>query len=192
VRRPLDFARGDKTFYIVENLHQVTLLSEVSAKEGKWTWTPGLCFSCTLTEPKEILADCRPEAVINGHSRVLSDKEYQWVSHPDRALPQWIELAFREPAQINSVSIVFDTDMTNPGTCWTAKFPEVSTCVKAYFVEVFDGKEWIRAATEDGNFMRRRTHRFDTVNAQKIRITVLETWGNPSARITEIRAALEE
>jgi hypothetical protein len=39
--------------------------------------------------------------------------------------------------------------------------------------------------------MRKRTHRFDRVTAEKLRVTVTETWGDPSARIMEIRAALE-
>ena len=164
----------------------------VCDNNGKWTWTRGSSLNYTLSQPKEILADCSGENVINGHSRILSPTEYEWVSHPEQALPQWLELEFAQPAQINSVSFVFDTDMTNPGTCAGVKFPTVPLCVKDYYVEVFDGKSWVRVAQETENFMRKRTHRFDTATVQKLRITVQETWGHPSARITEVRASLEK
>jgi hypothetical protein len=137
------------------------------------------------------LADCGPENVINGHSRILSAKEYEWVSDPAESLPQWLELKFREATEINSVSLVFDTDMTNPGTCTGMKYPEVETCVKDYTVEIFDGAEWQTVAEVAGNFMRKRTHTFGVVKAERIRITVTATCGDPSARITEVRASLE-
>ena len=160
---------------------------------GKWKSEGNKTYWIRAGSPKEnILANCAPENVINGLSRIVDAEHYEWVSNPKEALPQWIALEFEEPTPVNSVSIVFDTDITNPGTCWRTKFPHVSTCVKAYFIEVFDGNEWIQVAAEDGNFMRKRTHLFNILTAQKIRITVTETWGDPSARIMEVRASLEE
>ena len=41
---------------------------------------------------------------------------------------------------------------------------------------------------EKDNFMRKRTHNFEPIKAEKIRVTALATWGDPSARIMEIRA----
>ena len=133
-------------------------------------------------------ADCGPKNVINGHSRILDAERYEWVSDPKQALPQWLELTFQKKAQIDSVSVVFDTDMTNPGTCWHAgsKAPGVATCVKDYTVEVFDGSNWICVADIQENFMRKRNHYFDAITAEKIRINVHSTWGDPSARIIEV------
>lgn len=160
--------------------------------DGDWVYTNGKCFSFSLREPIDILANCSAENVINGHSRILSEKEYEWVSNPNESLPQWLELSFKAQTEINSVSLVFDTDMTNPGTCFGFKFYGVPTCVKAYDIEVFDGKVWRTVAQEEENFMRKRTHTFPAINAEKIRINVQKTWGDPSARITEVRASLEE
>ena len=42
------------------------------------------------------------------------------------------------------------------------------------------------------NFLRRRIHRFDRQQADRIKIDVLSTWGCPSARIFEIRVYDEE
>ena len=121
----------------------------------------------------------------------MDAENYEWVSDPTQSLPQWVELTFEKPTDINSVSVVFDTDLANPIVSWSGKKPTPSRCVKDYAVEVFDGECWITVAEIAGNFMRKRTHNFDTVKAEKLRITAKETWGDPSARIMEIRASLE-
>ena len=161
-------------------------------ENGKWKGEGSKSFCIRAKAPNpDVIADCSAQNVNNGISRITDAAHYEWVSDPAQALPQWIGLDFEKPAEIDSVSLVFDTDITNPGTCWGTKFPEVSTCVKAYFIEVFDGQNWVKVAEEDGNFMRKRTHKFSPITAEKLRVTVKETWGDPSARIMEIRAALE-
>ena len=101
------------------------------------------------------------------------------------------EVTFKEKANINYISLVFDTDMTNPGTCFGFKFEGVPVCVKKYDVEIFDGVNWTKVADVEENFMRKCNHNFPTVSAEKIRVNVHDTWGDRSARITEIRAAFE-
>lgn len=78
-------------------------------------------------------------------------------------------------------------DLVNPGTC-ANKFPFVPKCVKDYTVELFDGTKWIKIADEKDNFLRKRIHGFDAMTVEKIRVTVLATGGDKSARIMEIRA----
>lgn len=148
-------------------------------------------YAISLKAPVDIIANCTPENVINGISRIRSKDVYEWVSDPKQALPQWLELKLEKTAQINHVSVVFDTDLTNPGTCWGIKIPNVPLCVKHYTVEVFDGAVWHKVAEETENFMRKRNHNFQAMTAEKIRITAYETWGDPSARIIEVRASLE-
>ncbi len=171
-------------------------LAGVLGEDGNWDLKAGKGFCAQPNKPKEIIANCAPENVINGYSRILDKDRYEWVSDPTQALPQWIELAFEKPTEINSVGVVFDTDMTNPSTCHVhyrpIKFPGVPRCVKDYEVEIFTGGSWRKVAEVSGNFMRKRVHRFDTAPVEKLRITTLATWGDKSARITEIRAALEE
>ena len=162
----------------------------IRTEEG-WKWQPGFSLYYSLNKPKEIMANCGPEMAANGHSRILSASEYEWVSDPDRTMPQWLQAEFTAPTPINRVSLVFDTDMTNPGTCWTGRYPEVPTCVKDYAVEVFADGQWTKVAAVQGNFLRKRSHSFPTVIAKKLRITVTATCGDPSARITELRAGLE-
>ena len=148
-----------------------------------------LAISCV--EPNDPIANCAPENVINGISRIRSTEVYEWVSDPAQALPQWLQLDFAKPAEINSVSLVFDTDLTNPGTCWGIKIPGVPQCVKDYTVEVFTGGKWVEVADVKDNFMRKRIHNFEKLTAEKIRVNVTATNGDQSARITEVRAALD-
>ena len=162
----------------------------IRTDEG-WKWKKGICLNYSLGNPKEIIADCSPEMAVNGHSRILSETEYEWVSDPEQTMPQWLQAEFKTPAPINRVSLVFDTDMSNPGTCTTGRYPEVSTCVRDYVVEIFADGQWTSVAAISGNFMRKRTHSFPTMTAEKLRITVTGTCGDPSARITELRAGLE-
>jgi hypothetical protein len=161
-------------------------------EKGEWVKRGNANFAISVDEPIEEKADCSPENVINGISRIRSSNVYEWVSDPNEAMPQWIALTLDAPTDINSVSVVFDTDMTNPGTCWGIKIPEVPFCVKDYEVEVFANGEWKKVASVESNFMRKRIHSFETLKAEKIRVNVLSTWGDKSARIIEIRASLEK
>ena len=148
-------------------------------------------FRISIEEPVEELANCGPENVINGWSRIVDAQNYEWVSDPAQELPQWIELDFAAPAKIDTVSVVFNTDLSNPGTCWNVRRPEVPVCVKDYEVDVFDGNTWHKVAQVEGNFMRKGIHSFEAMDVQKIKVTVTATCGDKSARIQEIRAGLE-
>lgn len=147
--------------------------------------------SVLFTSPEQLQADCRPENVINGYGRIRDTDHYAWVSDPDQSLPQWIELAFEKPTAINTVYLTFDTDMNNPPHL-SPLLPYVPQCVRDYELSAWDGKAWIRLAEETYNYQRLRIHRFDTIEASKLRLTVHETGGDPSARVFEIRAYKEE
>lgn len=186
VRIWLDAAQG-VSVCPVDLLSFYYLLGEMD-DDGNWKMQRGKSFRVSVEEPIEELAECGPENVINGWSRIVDAKNYEWVSDPMQDLPQWLELEFAAPVKIDTVSLVFDTDLSNPGTCWNVRRPGVPCCVKDYTVEVYDGIAWRKVAQVEGNFMRKGIHRFPTVCAKKIRITVLGTWGDRSARITEVRA----
>ena len=148
-----------------------------------------MCASAT--EPKEPITNCGPQNAINGYNRIVDAESYEWVSDPEQDMPQWIEVSFKEATVIDKVSVCFDTDLVNPGVAWGVKMAEPPKCVKDYNIEIFNGSEWVKIADEKGNFMRKRTHVFEPVTAEAIRITVTETWGDPSARIMEVSASLE-
>jgi hypothetical protein len=85
------------------------------------------------------------------------------------------------------VVIAFDTDLdtstdSRPGL---HRAPEA---VRDYRVDLRVDGEWVTAAGERGNYLRHRVLRFAPRTATALRVTVLATNGDPSARIYEIRA----
>jgi len=158
--------------------------------DGQWKTRSGKSYFVQRNTPEIVMANCGPENVNNGYNRIVDAQNYEWVSDPAQSLPQWVALTFGEKTAINSVSVVFDTDLANPVVSWSGKRPNPAKCVKDYTVEVFDGESWITVADVQDNFLRKRTHTFEPVQAEKLRITAKETWGDPSARIMEVRASL--
>ena len=132
-------------------------------------------------------ADCAPENVIDGASRIVGKTSHLWASDPQRPFPQWLELDFGREVELNSVRLTFDTDLNLRQPAW----PAAKQCVKDYRVSCFDGKAWQDVATVNGNFLRHRVHAFPTMNATKLRLTVDGTNGEPSARVFEVRAYRE-
>lgn len=159
--------------------------------DGQWRIRSGKSYFIQRDTPNEVMANCGAENVNNGYNRIVDAAHYEWVSDPAQKLPQWVELTFQKATAIDSVSVVFDTDLANPIVSWSGKNPTPARCVKDYTVEVFNGTQWVTVAQVTDNIMRKRTHTFDAMTAQNLRVTVTETWGDPSARIMEIRAALE-
>lgn len=137
-------------------------------------------------KPVEEIANCAGENVINGYSRAVSSKDYCWVSDPKQKLPQWIQLEFEEPAELNQLQITFDTDMTNPSMLNGAE-PIPAKVVTDYTVELDDGTGWIIVAQVTKNYLRQRRHTFAKCRAKRVRVTVLDTGNHSSARIFEIR-----
>jgi hypothetical protein len=113
-----------------------------------------------------------------------------FVSDPARGLPAWIELRLSHPVPINQMQITFDTECNRRNQLPLYRYPE---CVKKYEVAVAtvsiarDAHGWKTVARIDENYARRRVHVFDTVQSDQLRITILETNGNPAARIYEVR-----
>ncbi len=160
-------------------------------EKGEWEMKTSRSLCALRYLPEEVMANCGPENVVNGHNRIVDEQNYEWVSDPAQDLPQWIQVEFDKATEINNVSVVFDTDLTNPATCWGPKVPTVKQTIKDYIVEIFDGSNWIQIANEKDNIFRKRIHRFAATKVEKVKVTALATWGDKSARIMEIRASLD-
>ena len=140
----------------------------------------------TLSEPVAKPANCKGENIINGYSRIHDEINYEWVSDPKESMPQWVELTLDKPQYINTICLTFDTDMNNPPMLHPMNAnPE--RLITDYTVSVFDGEKWIDIVRQRGNHMRRRIHKFDRMYAEKVKITAEKTFGDPSARLFEVR-----
>lgn len=134
-------------------------------------------------ETEEPLADCSPESVINGVARPLSADCYGWASDPAQSLPQELTLTFDKPTDLTKLQFVFDTDLVNPlfSFQWNSVVPKL---VKEYDL-LIDG---VVVDSVRDNQLRVRRHQLNVKGAASVTLRVLATWGDPSARVFEVRA----
>ena len=79
--------------------------------------------------------------------------------------------------------LTFDTDLMP-----TQPDPSLPKClVKDYDVEVLADGTWTKVASENGNFLRHRVHAFPPRAITALRLVCRATWGDPSARVFEVR-----
>ena len=105
-----------------------------------------------------------------------------WISEP--SLPQHLELSWSKPQRFNTVLLTFDTNTGRRENEPLFRYPD---CVKDYEVEAMVGGAWKTVVSARDNYMRRCSHRFETVEAEKLRLKVIATNGAPMARVYEIR-----
>ncbi|MBP7934005.1 MAG: FAD-dependent oxidoreductase [Phycisphaerae bacterium] len=133
--------------------------------------------------------------VVNGVHRVVYDKSNRWMSDPARPMPQWLELRFDAPKLVREVHLTFDTALIRKLTLshsdsFDARMirgPQPET-VRDYELFLLDGDKERSVASVQGNYQRKRVHTFEPATASGIRLLVKASWGDPSARVFEIRA----
>ena len=162
------------------------------AEDVKWRSTKGAF--CTRVEPET--RPYAPENVVSGVARP-EDWTHIWISDPAQKLPQWIELSFDAPQRINTVTIDFDDDLDRniyQPPAWGGTLGEmiIPTLAKDFTLSAKTRDGWKEITRVTDNHQRRNTLRFDAVDARALRIEVTGTWGDPSARIYEVRAYHEE
>lgn len=122
---------------------------------------------------------------------------HRWMSDPEKGLPAWLQLSWKDAVDIREIQLVFDTGLHRLLTLsmadgYTEKMewgkPQPET-VRDYGVHVqnTDG-DWEDVLTVRGNYQRRRAHPLDKpMRAKAIRIRVEATNGIDHARILEVR-----
>ncbi len=110
-----------------------------------------------------------------------------WVSDPDQPLPAWVDLTFDKPQSINTVHVTFDTNL-NLAHMSVPGLYRAPTCVRDYRIwcRKQDGT-WIPTTEITGNYLRKRIHHFPRSTYDAVKLEVLSTNGDRSARIYEIR-----
>ena len=149
--------------------------------EKTWVWVRG-CYSLKLYPPSK---PYEPENVINGVARPDTWPNL-WISDPNLPLPQWLELDFGEEVTFNTIYLTFDTNLN-----FRYGYPPLyraRECVKDYIIYYLDENDFWRPIVKVwDNYHRHRIHKFERVKSNKIRIEVLSTNGDASARIYEVR-----
>lgn len=109
-----------------------------------------------------------------------------WISDPEKDFPQTLTIEFEDETEFNTIYLTFDTYL-HADTKDFPPFYRVPECVKDYDIEVYVNNKWRKILEVRGNYHRRRIHRFGKVKSKKVRIKILSSNGDRSARIYEIR-----
>jgi len=127
-----------------------------------------------------------PQQVLTGVTRPHRTTNL-WVSEATQALPQWLELSWAEPQHLSEVQLVFPGHLIREYHAY-APFYRDPQCPRDYSIQAFVGGGWQEMVVVKDNYQRLRRHPFSApVMAEKIRVMVTVTNGDPSASIYEIR-----
>jgi hypothetical protein len=186
---------------LVSSLQQLLLRQDQSIRTVRNQDPHDLARRASLTASAE-LGSAKAALVVGGVDRdIPANKDtgapaeiHHWAA-PLGQEGAWIELAWPQPERIREVILKFDTGFQRILTLSAsdsltrrmirAAQPET---VRDYEISVrgLDG-QWKRVASITGNYQRLNRVRFDPVEAQAVRVTVLKTNGLQEARIFEIR-----
>ena len=126
-----------------------------------------------------------PEQVLTGVTRPYHQTN-AWRSDPATALPQSLELSWDAPQTLARVELTFPGHLLREYHAY-APFYADPQCPADYFVEARVDGTWQKLAEAADNFQRRCVHVWDAVSADRLRVTVTRTNGDPSASIYEMR-----
>src|ERR1039458_465477 len=127
--------------------------------------------------------DGHPKNVVVGTSRPDRWSNI-FVSDPEGGSPALLELRWPQPVISGYVQVTFDTDVNRRVERPLFRCPD---CVKRYDIAFATGGGWKVIAEEGDNYNRWRSHTFDPIHSDRLRIQVYETNGAKSARIYEVR-----
>lgn len=149
---------------------------------------------CLRTDP--VMAPYGPENVLSGSARP-EEAPHLWVSDPAAALPQTLRVRLAAPRPLDCIQVTFDDDLdTNiyQPAAWGGALGRMvlPTLVRAFRVLLDTDAGLVEAAGVADNRQRRCVVRFPARSVCGYRIEVQSTWGDPSARIYETRAYLDE
>jgi len=156
-----------------------------------------LARSATVTASHH-LPEAPPEHVIDGQVRdVPGEWTHRWGAETldaDGRAEAWIELAWDAPQRLSQVQITFDSgfhrELTLSGsdgvTARTIRAPQPET-VRDYSLVARTLEGDVVLAEVTGNHQRLRRHRFESLEAQAIRLIVNATNGSGEVRVFEVR-----
>ena len=156
--------------------------------ETRWWWAPRL-FSIFPTLAVRTDPDAAPYRAANVVNGVARPEQWTnlWTSSADEPLPQWIDMELAEPAQIAEIHVAFDTNVSRaPFRMEPGQFrsPE---CPRDYSVLVQTETGLERVVQVEGNYQRRRKHRFSPRTTRRVRVQIDKDNGQTQARIFEVR-----
>lgn len=141
-----------------------------------------------MASATSIFKDAVAGNVLDGYDRTLQKGPSRaWISDPAQSLPQSVRVDLPSATEIAEIRITFDSDFYIKPKWVKHVMPK--TLAKSYSLEVsVDGEKWEQVADVKDSCRRLAVHRFPAREVASIRLSVRETWGDPSARVFEIRS----
>lgn len=185
VRYMVEISAADGVFWSVSN-KSYDFCRRAEWQEGQndyITYYDGHSFNIS---PQPLYGE--PQNIIDGVSRRWSTNPvHMWIAAEKG--PQSIILNWKKPVKVNHLSITFDslsrTFHKMPLDC---EERVSGLLAKHYTVEANVAGEWKKVYEKNDNYHRFNKIDIKTVETDKLRVTVLESWGKGNARIYEIRA----
>jgi hypothetical protein len=125
--------------------------------------------------------------VLNGVSRPDAWSN-AWVSDPEQAFLQTIDIDLGGRKTISSIALSFDNNLNR--TRWRMPaFWRAPECVRDFAISVksADSDSWMEVASVTGNYQRHRVIAIPKTAASHLRLTIHATNGEASATVYEIR-----
>ncbi|MDF2721077.1 MAG: pyridine nucleotide-disulfide oxidoreductase, partial [Paenibacillus sp.] len=132
-----------------------------------------------------------PASAIDGYNRPYGGP-HLWVSEPiAEGREQWLMLQWPEAVQLSEAQLVWNDDVNeyliNLHYIRTP-FDVMPELAADYRLEAWVDGRWQVVHAEKDNRKRKKTHRFDPVFTDRLRVVVERTNGCPRAELVEIRA----
>ncbi|OON96732.1 MAG: pyridine nucleotide-disulfide oxidoreductase [Candidatus Epulonipiscioides saccharophilum] len=137
--------------------------------------------------------NCGPEMVNSDFARRIYDDENAWVSQQMAEDGEFIKVDFEKTTQIKEIVLRFDPDFNRTvatSIAETHRNRQVEEMpyqlVRDYKIEFFKDGEKVKELEVDDNYQRVNEH-YVELNVDSIKITVLKNYGDPYARICDLR-----
>ena len=113
-----------------------------------------------------------------------------WRSQSIKERPQQVVLNFNTPVEFNCVHLVFNTNLNHKRLRPVINTME-PTLVKKYIISSFLNGQEVVLREEKENYKRFVVHKFQKTTADRIVLTVYETYGQDHAELFDIRVYLK-
>ena len=162
-------------------------LSAFEMSPGKMRrFGPGVTMSFLATPPQPCFG---PANVLSGFTRPHRFTNL-WRSNPAEPLPQWLDLSWPDEQTIGCIELIFPGHLVREYHAY-GPFYRDAQCPRDYVILACVAEGWKELVRVEGNYQRHRRHQFDAVAADRIRIEIGATNGDPSAAIYEVRCYRE-
>ena len=148
----------------------------------------------TVITASSALENAPATNVNSAYARKIDDEQNIWISKPLLSQsPQFVEIKFSKEIQMNEILLRFDPNFakyfaTRITDSKRNNEEMQAELVRDYKIEFFANGKIVKELSFDDNFVRVNHHKFsEKITCDTVKVTVLKTYGDESARISDIR-----